>query len=474
MKIKTKTLLSWAAALCLSLFATSSTAQFFNSPGKAEAKEESKAKPEAKKAKPKPPAAKKAKQKKSTASASDDVIQALEEIQTSQKAILKEIDTLKARGGEDAQVEPALTPEQEAKKAGLEAELANVQGQLDSLQKAIEGGLDPAAVQGSKTNLEQRADELDKEIASIQPTPPKQPQSAEEQLIQEVSELKQEVAKLTEPAAEDEPSESQEAETSEEDASIGLDIEFGLASAYVFRGLNVFQSDSQQDQHFMFAPGLSWGIGDSGFSLGYWSAYQINGGNEEEMVAVGLGHEQDLIVGWEKGLTERTSLALGLVYYFYPFADPDDAGCKNPSFLEPAVGIALSGWADWGLDFAYFAGLQEEVRDFSYLYINPSVSKGVELNSVLGTSIGLGFGYKIFKSGADELADNMFDLSLDWDLSIQVTDIFSFSPGVHLAWTNLTNVEVAPENEGDAPTTDKRRAGEEYVVFFTLASGLGF
>ncbi|MCP4601412.1 MAG: hypothetical protein GY847_12955 [Proteobacteria bacterium] len=479
-KIKAKTF-SRAAALAVTLFATSSAAQFFNSPGKSDNKAEKqakpevkKAKPEVKKAKPAPQAARKAKPKKSSASTSDGVIQMLEEIKNNQESLQKEINALKAPGGEDAQSKPVLTAEQEASKAKLEAELADVQTQLDSLQKAIDGGLDPAAVKDSKTALEQRELELNKSIAAIQPIAPASPQSVEEQLVQEVKALKEEVAKLAEPASDDESSEPEAAEAAEEDTSIGLDIEFGLASAYVFRGLNVFQSSSQQDQHFMFAPGLSWAVGDSGVSLGYWAAYQINGGNEEDIVAGALGHEQDLIVGWGADLTDRTSVALGLVYYFYPFADADDAGCKNPSFLEPAAGIALSGWADWGLDLAYFAGLQEAVQDFSYFYINPSVSKGVELSSALETSIGLGFGYKIFKSGADEMASNMFDLSLDWDLSIQVTDIFSLSPGVHLAWTNLEDEMLEPENEGDDPIKDKKRAGEEYAVFFTLTSGLGF
>ncbi|MCP4602585.1 MAG: hypothetical protein GY847_19070 [Proteobacteria bacterium] len=454
------------AALAVISFATYSSAQIPDSAVDSENKAKKQAKPEVKKAKP----------KKSNSSKSGNVIQMLEEIKKNQEALQKEIEALKALSDEGVQPEPSLTAEQEESKAKLEAELADVQAQLESMQKAIDGGLDPTTVKDSKTTLEQRDLDLSVAIEAIRPIPVKPPQSVEEQLIQEVRELKEEVAKLAEPSSEDEPSESEESEISEEDTGIGLDIEFGLASAYVFRGLNVFQSGSQHDQHFLLAPGFSWAVADTGVSLGYWSAYQIRGGNQEEIVANGLGHEQDLIISWEANLTDRTNLALGLVYYFYPFADDDDeyAGCKNPSYLEPAVGVTLSEWADWSLDLAYFAGLQEEVRDASYFYINPSVSKGIELNSILETSIGIGFGYKIFKNGADEMSDNMFDLNLNWDLSIQVTDIFSLSPGVHLAWTNLEDVKIPPVNESDDLIIDKKRAGEEYVVFFSLTSGLGF
>ncbi len=472
-------LLFWSACLVAVFFATSASAQFFQAQKKVEekkvvTKQSPKKAPKKAQAAPKKPrpAPKKAAPKKAAAPDSSAVVQLLEELKTGQEALRQKVDGLSALGEEGDAEEPMLTPEQESRKAALEKQSAEAQAQLDSLEQAIQGGLDPAVVQDSKAALEKQSADLKSSIAAIQPTAEEgEPETDAElqALIRAVEDLKEALATLENATGGEEKAESEGA-TEEEDSSIGIGIEFGLASAYVFRGLNVFMSGSQQDQHVLFAPGLSWALGDSGVSLGYWSAYQINGGNQEEMVAVALGHEQDLYVSWEKSLTDRTSLAVGLVYYFYPFADKEDAGCKNPSFLEPGAGIAFSGGVDLGLDLAYFAGLQEAVRGLSYLYIHPSIGKGFELNSILGTSIGLGFGYKVFKDSAGEMSDNMFDISLDWDLSIQVTDAFSVSPGVHVAWTNLEDVEIDPE-DGSDPIKDNKRMGEEYVVFFSLTSG---
>ena len=46
-----------------------------------------------------------------------------------------------------------------------------------------------------------------------------------------------------------------------EPRQIGLTIGLEVASAYCFRGLNVFQSDSQLDPHLLFAPALSYAVG---------------------------------------------------------------------------------------------------------------------------------------------------------------------------------------------------------------------
>ncbi|MCP4676678.1 MAG: hypothetical protein GY854_14440 [Deltaproteobacteria bacterium] len=485
-KSKSK-LISMALCLAMALFATSATAQFFGDKKKDETKKQNtekkakaKPKPAVKKAKPvaknaKPagkkakPVAKKAKpasKKGAPQAASSDVTALLKEIKEGQAALQAEVAKLEKSRSDES--EATLTKEQEADKAKLETELTEVQTQIESLEKAVAGGLDPAVVQDSKTSLEAKAESLRGAIAAIVPAQETNDEGSDSQaLVAAVEELKAATAALG--TAADKEDEAEPEEAAEEDDGIGVSIEFGLASAYVFRGLNVFMSGSQQDQHALFAPGLSWAIGETGLSVGYWSAYQINGGNQEEMVAVALGHEQDLYASWETGIGEKGSLSLGLCYYFYPFADKDDAGATNPSFLEPAVGIAYSGGVDLGFDIAYFGGLQKEIRDLSYLYLHAGISKGFELNSVLETSVGLGFGYKIFKEGAGSMSDNMFDLGLDWDLGIQVSDSFSVSPGVHIAWTNLEDVDMEPD-DGSEPYTDEMRMGEEYVVFFSLTS----
>ncbi len=105
---------------------------------------------------------------------------------------------------------------------------------------------------------------------------------------------------------------AQEPEVSTAAEEIGLNLDVGFATAYVFRGWNMFQKDSQMDPHMLLAPGASWAIGDSGVTVSYWSAYQLTGTNMSANTDGALNDEQDLILTYDLELPSNVGLSLGL------------------------------------------------------------------------------------------------------------------------------------------------------------------
>ena len=75
---------------------------------------------------------------------------------------------------------------------------------------------------------------------------------------------------LSLPAVATEAEELDDGAATEETAreSIGLNLDLGFATAYVFRGANVFQEDGQMNQNMLIAPGITWSIFDTGLSIG--------------------------------------------------------------------------------------------------------------------------------------------------------------------------------------------------------------
>lgn len=228
--------------------------------------------------------------------------------------------------------------------------------------------------------------------------------------------------------------------------SIGLNLDLGFATAYVFRGANVFQQDGQMNQNMLIAPGITWSIFDTGLSIGYWGAFQISGDNIGANIDGALGVEQDLFIAYELSLPHDLGLSFGLVYYFYPAADEKVAGASVPGYLEPAVGFGYFGVIDAGLNVAYFLGLQDEpgIRGISYLYLNPYLGKGFDFNEHVGLSLGLGYGFKLFKEGNDGAA-NIHDVTLTVGVPIRPAEIFYITPGVNLAWTNIPGEDFGGE-----------------------------
>lgn len=284
-----------------------------------------------------------------------------------------------------------------------------------------------------------------------------------------------------EPAPEPEPEPakveaSAEAEAEpEEKKSVGINVDVGLSTIYNFRGLNSFMENSMMDQNALFAPSLTWSVFDTGLEIGYWGAYQLSGKNKREMVDVGLGHEQDLFVGYELGLADNLlTLSFAFTYYFYPFADEDAAGTKNPSIIEPLVGISVATVLDLGLNISYFHGVQDEIKGLRHAYFNLSAGKSFSFNDTFGMDLGMGLGIKAWIEDVDY---NRFDLHFDWSVPIQLTDQLYVAPALHFSWTDLDTVATGEEDDQTTQEDESvrnARAGDEYMVYASINVGADF
>lgn len=267
------------------------------------------------------------------------------------------------------------------------------------------------------------------------------------------------------------------ADDGDSDDPIGLNLDLGFATAYVFRGYNVFQEDSQLDQNMLLAPGITWSVFDTGLWIGYWGAFQISGDNIRSNIDGGVGAEQDLLVGYDLGLGEAFTLSFGLAYYFYPFADEAAAGCKVPSYLEPSAGISIATVIDIGLNFTYFAGLQDAVSDYRYLYLNPTLGKSFELHEMVGLDLGVGYGYKFYHPDSS-VNENFHDFLFTLGLPIYLPRGFYVTPSFGMAWTDIRDSSSRTGTSSYIPTggaegaTTTRSAADEFVFWGGLNVGV--
>ncbi|MBI3206726.1 MAG: hypothetical protein HYZ29_34645 [Myxococcales bacterium] len=234
---------------------------------------------------------------------------------------------------------------------------------------------------------------------------------------------------------------------------MGVVAEVSIATAYAFRGLNVFQDQSQGDQHALFSPSLAYSPRNTSLTFGYAGFFQWTGRNRAELVENGVGHEQDFVMTYA-AKAGSTSAAAALTYYAYPFASARAAGKAWPSYLEPAVTITWSTEVDVTLQLLYFHGVQSELAAGRYAYLHPTVGKTFELDRGTTLSAALGAGYKDFPDHNTE--DNAWDVHFDWKLTFALGRGY-LAPAVHLAWTNLASEAI----------------GGETLVWAGFASGIG-
>jgi hypothetical protein len=276
----------------------------------------------------------------------------------------------------------------------------------------------------------------------------------------------------TAPAAAPAPTEALTEETGDEaeGEGVGVNIELLYATAYVFRGLNLFQDTRQLDPHMLLAPTISWSIADTGLTLGYWSAYQITGQNIGDNVDAGVNVEQDLYVTFDLELPHDMALAFSFQGYLYPAADPAVAEATMPTYLEPGVAFTYASVVDLGVALSYLAGVQDtpSISDYRYLYINPRVGKSFELSDEVGLELAAGYGFKYFNTG-NEGRDNIHDLLLSAALPVHPGGGIAYvTPGLAAAWTNI---EEVPDGETEAVVVDGTFA-DGVVVWGSLAFGM--
>jgi hypothetical protein len=325
-------------------------------------------------------------------------------------------------------------------------------------------------VGGEATVQTTNADPSAGDTASVPaPTPTSEPAPKEASTVESA----------TPTAAETSTAESKEQEAAtEEKKPIGINVDVGLASIYNFRGANVFMEKTLQDQNLAFSPSLTWSIFNTGLYLSYWGAYQVTGGNKSYLVDYGLGHEQDLILGYSKGFADDVvKLNLAFTYYFYPFADEDVAGTKNPSAIEPMAGISIATVLDLGFNVSYFHSVQEEISLYRYAYFNFSLGKSFSFNDTFGMSLGMGLGIKAWIENDDGAKNdfNRFDLHFDWGLPINLTDRLYLKPAIHFSWTDLKTVAMEDDPATAAvESTRDAKAGDEYMVYGSINIGANF
>ena len=228
------------------------------------------------------------------------------------------------------------------------------------------------------------------------------------------------------------------------ESPLGLTIDVNSSSAYIFRGYNLFQEEKQSDQNGMIAPSLSWSIGDTGLSVTYFSAYQLNGDNIEAGIDGGVGHEQDLNVTQSISLNDKTTLSMGIWAYTYPSASKSVSGTSNPTYLEPTIGISYNTVVTLGANIAYFRGLQEEIKDYSYTYLNTSVAKSLPLTKTVSFESALSVGYKYFDN-QDVNVDKEYDSLLTLATPISYGNNGYIKPQIGVAWTNIDDTDTSDE-----------------------------
>lgn len=227
---------------------------------------------------------------------------------------------------------------------------------------------------------------------------------------------------------------------------INIDVE--AASAYVWRGVNLFGGPEQDKQAFSVFPGITATFG--GFSIGYWGAFQLSGDGANDpstLVDAGVGAETDLIAKYSGSLTDNLSYSAMLTYWIYAAADEAVAGVATPMYIEPGAGLSYTTAADLGLYVGYYRGLQDVTAPASFVYINPSVGKTIPLTEDIGLSLGLTAGYKIY-TDPDTAEDKALDLTLNVGATIPFSDMY-ITPQVHASYVTRDDSVIADPEFGD-------------------------
>jgi len=221
-----------------------------------------------------------------------------------------------------------------------------------------------------------------------------------------------------------------------------LNVDVELASAYVWRGINMFGTNQNTQTAAVF-PSLTATFGH--ISLGYWGAFQLTGDNKSDLVDSGVGAQNNLVLKYSGWIDEHVAYSASATYWLYPFADEEVAGTSTPMYLEPGFGISYLAGADLGLYLGYFLGLQEVIEPASFLYINPSVGKTFfPFDSDIGVAVSASAGYKVFTNDPPN-EDRQFDLGLNLSAAIPFENTY-VTPQLHAAYVTRDEA-VIPDAE---------------------------
>lgn len=246
-----------------------------------------------------------------------------------------------------------------------------------------------------------------------------------------------------------------------------FELSIDLMSAYVFRGYNVFQSESQGEQKWVQRPRVIYTVPQTGLSLGYAAANQISGDNLVSNVSAGLGAEQDVFASYAFARRERFGVEAELAVVGYPAADSRVVGTSAPYFfsfsVEPRYRHRLF------LYLGYIASFHKGPLEGSQGYINPRFEKRFDFGDSVELELQFGAGMKILQTDLSVVRDNMFDVLGTATLYYALTDVFYVGVKVGWAWTNFT-----PSKDPDTGQTVTPRFADEYVPFWGVTVGAEF
>ena len=239
------------------------------------------------------------------------------------------------------------------------------------------------------------------------------------------------------------PAEAPAAAAPAGEKALGLTVELGFQTNYIFRGLNVF-GDRQLDANCMFDPSLTYVIPGTTLTVGYWGGFQLNGSNLGAKLATTQGGEQDLWANYDVSLPSDLVLSLGVTAYLYPMSKESTTGASFPVYVEPRVGLSWNGPVVLSVNAMYFLGLQATatIRDGSYFYVTPKVQKTFQFLPVVGLDLWLSYGFKYFLNGNAGL-DNLHDVMFRAAVPIRPVGKLYLTPGVGAAWTDFRHRSAA-------------------------------
>jgi hypothetical protein len=249
-----------------------------------------------------------------------------------------------------------------------------------------------------------------------------------------------------------------------DDDSPELEASLEVASAYVFRGYNVFQQESQREQKAVQEVLVAWNASSSGLYLALGSANQLTGDNLVSNVDAGLGAEYDLFAGYDFGRHQPMGVTTELAIAAYPVAESRVVGTHVP------LVASLSAEPRWRHELYFYVGYLHGFRRGLYqedqLYLNPHVQKKLDLGERFELDLEVGAGVKLFSLDVGTVRDNMFDVLGTATIYCALTEVIYVGARVGWAWTNFT-----AQRDPVTGATVGRRFADEYVPFWAISVG---
>ncbi|MEQ1504701.1 MAG: hypothetical protein ABMB14_20845, partial [Myxococcota bacterium] len=166
---------------------------------------------------------------------------------------------------------------------------------------------------------------------------------------------------------------------------LGLELGTGVASAYAYRGLDLFEGTAT-DPAMLVAPRLVLSRGD--WSGGVFASLQATGSQAAALIRAGVGLEQNAFVGYSRGLSDRVSVDAALTGTFFPWATAADAGTRLPVVVEPLVTLTVDVGIELAATVSQLHGIQHAQIEGDYTYGGLAASRSFPLGPTASVDVG--------------------------------------------------------------------------------------